>query len=194
MQGCRPLTEEEVDLVMRSFGGTFARRDTALFTLGILSGFRITEILSLRLKDVCQHGQLVDRVTVHRRHMKRKLKSRTVILHPQAKAALQAWLDVMPRFTAVTPETYVFKSRKGPNRPISRHQALRLLKEAFGSCEMTGRLGTHSMRKTFANNVHERLARDLAKTQRALGQQNIATTIRYLSFRNEEIDAAILAL
>ena len=128
MQGCRPLTEEEVDLVMKSFGGKFGTRDTALFTLGVLSGFRITELLSLRIKDVQQHGLLVDRVTVERKHMKRKVRSRTVLLHPQAKVAVQAWLEVMPRYGDITPDTYLFKSRKGENHPISRVQAFRILK------------------------------------------------------------------
>jgi site-specific recombinase XerD len=59
---------------------------------------------------------------------------------------------------------------------------------------LRGKLGTHTMRKTFANNVHERLGRDLVKTQRALGQKNITTTILYLSFRDDEITQAILAL
>jgi integrase len=185
---------EEVACVLQSFHGPYAARDRALFTLGILSGFRITELLSLRVKDVLQHGHLVDRVTVPRRHMKRKTQSRTVILHPQAKAALHAWLAALQTQATVTPETYVFKSRNGPNQPISRRRALRLLQAICRSHGMTGQLGTHSMRKTFANNVYERLGRDLVKTQHALGQQNITTTIRYLSFREEEIEAAILAL
>ena len=126
--------------------------------------------------------------------MKRKLQSRTVILHPKAKVAVQTWLAVMTRSIDVSPDTYLFKSRKGQNRPISRIQALRILQDAFESCAMTGKLGTHSMRKTFANNVHEKLDRDLVKTQRALGQKNITTTIRYLSFRDAEIDEAILSL
>ena len=126
--------------------------------------------------------------------MKRKLQSRTVILHPKAKLAVQVWIEVMSKSIEVSPDTYLFKSRKGQNRPISRIQALRILKEAFDSCAMTGKLGTHSMRKTFANNVHEKLDRDLVKTQRALGQKNITTTIRYLSFRDQEIDEAILSL
>ena len=57
---------------------------------------------------------------------------------------------------------------------------------------MTGNLGTHSMRKTFAKNVHRRLGNDLFKTKQALGQKNIAATIHYMSFLDEEIDRAIL--
>ena len=90
MKGCRPLTDAEVALVLTSFGGCYALRDKALFLLGLKSGFRISELLSLRLADVLHHGQLVDRVTVTRRHMKKKVEGRTVILHPEAKAVLAA--------------------------------------------------------------------------------------------------------
>jgi integrase len=72
MKGCRPLSEEEVVLVQRSFGGVYAARDRALFLLGVKSGFRISKLLSLRLGDVWQHGRLVDRVTVRRQHMKNR--------------------------------------------------------------------------------------------------------------------------
>ncbi len=52
----------------------------------------------------------------------------------------------------------------------------------------------HAMRKTFANKVHVLLGRDLVKTQRALGHKNVSSTVSYLSFLEEEIDEAILAL
>jgi integrase len=69
MKGCRPLTDEEVALMQRSFGGFYADRDKALFLLGVKPGFRISELLSLRVGDVTQHGRLVDRVTVPRRRV-----------------------------------------------------------------------------------------------------------------------------
>lgn len=64
MQGCRPLTPEEIDEILVSFGGRFAVRDKALFVMGIYTGFRITELLSLRIRDVCQFGRVLPRVTV----------------------------------------------------------------------------------------------------------------------------------
>jgi len=193
MPGCRPLTEAEVDLVTQSFGGTYATRDCALFVLGIYTGFRITELLSLRLQDVYQHQHVLSHVTVPRRHMKGKGASRSVPLHPVAQLALAAWIAQMPRHFVVTPESFVFRSREGDNQPISRMHAHRLLRDAFDSCEMTGNLGTHSMRKTFAKRVHQRLGNDLAKTQAALGQKTITATLHYMSFMQEEIDQAILA-
>ena len=50
------------------------------------------------------------------------------------------------------------------------------------------------MRKSFANRIYEKLNHDLVKTKKALGHKNINSTVSYLSFREEEIDEAILAL
>jgi integrase len=193
MKGCRPLTDEEVVLVQQSFGGVYAARDKALFLLGVKSGFRISELLSLQVGDVSQHGRLVDRVTVQRRHMKNKTEGRTVLLHPEAKAALATWLLSLHQLPGCTAQTFVFRSRKGGNRPISAVQAWRILHEAVATNELTGKVGTHAMRKTFANRVYRQLNRDLVKTQRAMGHKNINSTVAYLSFVEEEIDAAILA-
>jgi integrase len=50
------------------------------------------------------------------------------------------------------------------------------------------------MRKTFADRVYDRLGGDLVKLQRALGHRSIVSTASYVSFREEEIDEAILSL
>jgi integrase len=140
--------------VQASFGGTDADRDQALFLLGVKSGFRISELLSLHLGDVSQHGRLVDRVTVPRRHMKNTREGRTVRLHPEAKATLATWLLTVRQDPSATVQTFVFRSRKEVNRPISKGQAWRILHEAVTANELTGKVGTHAMRKTFANRVY----------------------------------------
>jgi hypothetical protein len=61
-----------------------------LFLLGVKSGFRISELLALQVGDVWRGQRVVERVTVRRRHMKRQLEGRTVLLHPEARAALAA--------------------------------------------------------------------------------------------------------
>jgi integrase len=199
MKGCRPLTDEEVKLISQSFSGTFAKRNKALFVVGVRSGFRISELLMLRVGDVQQHGKIVDHVTVARRHMKKKTEGRTVPLHPEARAALSVWLEALGKMLKehLDPQTPVFCSRvrdteTGLRRAISREQAWRILKESFTANELTGKLGTHAMRKTFANRMYDKLGHDLVKTQRALGHKNINATVAYLSFREEDIAAAIL--
>lgn len=161
--------------------------------LGIYTGFRISELLSLQVKDVCQYGRILDRVQVPRRSMKGQHASRSVPLHHHAHLVLKEWIQNMPPFFEVAPQSYVFRSRTGGgNKPLSRVQAHRILKLVFDNCQMPGPLGTHSMRKTFARRVHLILGGDLAKTRKALGQKNIQSTIHYMGFMDSEIDEAIL--
>jgi integrase len=194
MKGCRPLTEDEVAVVAQSFGGAYAARDGALFALGLYTGFRISELLSLRVGDVYQHGRVVDRVTVRRRHMKRQTEGRTVVLHPRAQEAIQAWLAELRQTGDLLPTVALFRSRKGTNRPITGGQAWAILREAFDTNGLTGPLGTHAMRKTFAARVYHKLGHNLLNTQRALGHRSLKSTLSYLSFSDTEVDAAILAL
>ena len=194
MKGCRPLTAAEAAALAGSFTGAYADRDRALFLLGVKSGFRVSELLSLRIGDFIQAGRLVDKVTVRRAHMKKKTEGRTVFLHTEAKAALEKWLVQLRAAGYMTDRDFVFQSRKGPNRPISRIQAWRIIHAAAVAHQLTGKVGTHSLRKTFADRVYDALDRDLVKTQRALGHRNINSTVQYLSFREEDIDAAIAAI
>ncbi len=193
MRGCRPLADMEVRNVVERLTGA-SKRDTALFLLGIKSGFRISELLSLKVGDLLQAGRMVERVTVARRNMKKRVEGRTVLLHPEAKEALAEWFQELAAEEKLTAETFVFLSRKGDNRPVTRVHAWRVLHQAFTDTDLGGKLGTHSMRKTFANKVYDALGHDLIKTQRALGHRNINSTACYLSFREEDIDRAILAI
>ena len=162
----------------------------------------MSEMLSLRWGDVLQQGHLVDRVTVPRRHMKQRREGRTVLLHPAAKDPLAVWLRAGFGASPPAAETCVFRSRKGGNRPISRRQALRILKEVYKSNGFTGTVATHSMRKTFANKIYQHLCQRRAAgeaidpfrlTSKALGHRTINSTDQYLSFLEADIDHAILA-
>ncbi len=192
MKGTRPLTQPEIHAVLKSFRGKYQARDRALFLLGLKSGLRISELLSLRVGDVIQYGTMVERISVDRSSTKGGREGRTVLLHPEARAAIDLWLGELEAEGGLESDRFLFPSRKGRNRPVSRVHAWRVLRGAYTENELPGKLGTHSMRKTFAARVYEALGGDLVKTQRALGHRNINSTAAYLSFKEEEIDQAIL--
>ena len=48
MKGTRPLDNDEIRLVSACFTGTFEVRNRGLFMLGVSTGGRISELLSLR--------------------------------------------------------------------------------------------------------------------------------------------------
>lgn len=191
MIGARPLSNQEVKVVSQSFSGAYAARDKALFLVGLRTGFRISELLSLKVEDVWKAGKVVATLHVARKAMKGKIASRTVPLHPEAARAIEGWLEVMGTHR---PDAPLFESqRKG--KALDRTQAYRILQTAYQANELGGKLGSHAMRKTFAHGVYEKLGHDLVKTQRALGHKNITSTVSYLGFGTDaEVEEAILSL
>jgi integrase len=194
MKGCRALSDQEVILVSKSFGGTYAARDKALFIIGVKSGFRISELLSLTVGDVYQHGGFVTHVSVQRQHMKGKTQGRRVPLHAEAKAALAPWLMQLHQLGEVTADSYLFPSRKGVNRPLRRGQAHHLLTEAYAANGLTGMIGCHGMRKSFGQKVYAATGKDLRATQTAMGHKSPASTAAYLAVDEQALEAVILAL
>jgi len=59
----------------------------------------------------------------------------------------------------------------------------------------TTEIGSHTLRKTFARLLYAALGHDLVRTSYALRHRSVATTVAYyLSFREEEVDAAIVGI
>ena len=198
MRGARPLDQNEVKQV----ADLLNPRDKALFLLGIYTGLRISELLSLTVADIRDPVSFVVRKELYlkRKNTKGKTSGRSIPIHPQAQSALLDWLRVYPQNHWVGTGTPLFLSAKTrqvqgiPNvpKPISRVQAWRILNSAFIRTGLAGKLGTHALRKTFAKGVYERSGKDLLVTQKALGHTAVSTTVDYLSFNDQDVRDAIL--
>jgi len=164
--------------------GSNGPRNACLFTVGLMTGFRVSELLSIQVEDVLQCGRIVDAVHVRRSNMKGKGEGRTVKLNAKAKEALASWVE--ERGVVDGP---LFCSTAG--KRISRVQVWRIFNRAFEAIEMTGTLGTHCMRKTFASRMYDGLGGDLINLQKALGHKWITSTSQYLSFKEDEINDAL---
>lgn len=189
---CRPLTNEECELISKTFYGKHEKRNRALFWLGRATGFRITELLSLRVKDVFQGSKVTDRVSVQRKSMKSKKTSRTVKLHPRAQEALKAYIDEIADRGRLFDDAVLFSGKPTLDQPMTREHAYRVINRAAKENELEGTIGTHSMRKTFANSVFEASGRNLYLTQQALGHANVETTTLYLELGEDQIDEAVI--
>jgi len=189
MAGCRSLTELETVLVMDQL---HSKRDQALFILGLKTGYRISELLSLKISDVYDSAtsQVLARIRVQKRNVKGKTASREVAVHPLAKEAI---LSLVQSHSTIDGATFLFKSRNGVNEPISRHGAHKVLKQAYAAAGLSGSLATHTMRKTFAGKVYKALSHDLNATKEALGHSSILNTVKYLAVNQDEIDQAVLS-
>jgi integrase len=178
MAGAKPLNNEEVESILNNLKGP---RNKALFVFGLKTGFRISEILSVRVQDVVQYGKITDSITVSRANMKGQKSSRSVVMNPDLKAALEAM-----RVQNMNPGDHLF--------PFKLRHAAKILKAATQKAQVMGKVSTHSMRKTFAKKVHAIFNNDIAKTQKAIGHKSLSSTVHYLQFDQPEIDSAILSI
>lgn len=200
MKGCRPLTNAEVQRALCSFTGRHAIRNRCLFVLGILCGFRISEMLSLRIRDVVAKGRVRALIAVPRRNMKGSKEGRTVFLPPEGQRAV---LDQIRAMEYPAPTDFLFKSQFTGNRPISRGQAHRVIVGCLDACGIVEQVATHSMRKTFADRMYTFFLNLVAagepvdaftETSLALGHADPASTRHYLSFRDERRREAAKAI
>lgn len=138
-------------------------------------------------------GEVQDRIRVRRVTTKGKRAGFDLPLHPQAAAALQQYLDACPERTS---GDYLFPGRC-PGRRLSKTAGWRAIKRAFAKAGIIGapmEIGSHTLRKTFARLLYAALGHDLVRTSYALRHRSVATTVAYLSFHEEEVDAAIIEI
>lgn len=191
MKGSRPITPEEVSEVFVALQGA---RNRCFFVMGLNTGFRVSELLSLDVGDVYQHGRVTSAATVARRNMKGKSEGRTVPLNKKAREAVAEWLDELGTDDPKSPLFVSQRKWRGEYRRISRVQAWRVLRKACNQAAMTGKLGTHCMRKTFANRMYDLLDGRLVDLQAALGHKWVTSTSQYISFRQDAVHSAFDAL
>ena len=99
-----------------------SERDYIMLMIGFYSGFRISDLLKLRIEDV--YNKKFFDVVEDKTGNKRKIPINT---------ALKKELDSYCR--GKVPDEYIIKSRQGYNKPISRDMAYKIIKgwgENFG--------------------------------------------------------------
>ncbi|MEK5184590.1 tyrosine-type recombinase/integrase [Solibacillus sp. FSL W7-1324] len=87
---------------------------------------------------------------------------------------------------------YLFKSRQGKNRPITRVRAYNILREAAQHCGLK-EIGTHTLRKTFGYLVYQN-DKDVALLQDIFNHSAPYITLKYIGVNQDAIQEAYEAL
>ncbi|GAB7024719.1 tyrosine-type recombinase/integrase [Salidesulfovibrio brasiliensis] len=200
MIGCRPFSDAEVVSLFEGFAGPFEYRDRCLLILGLRSGPRVSEMLRLKVRDVVINNRVRRFVSLKQTKTD---ETREIELDRDEQTAVFAAIKALHLSGCWSPDTYLFRSREGGNRPISRSRAWQIIHGTARRLGLDGKIGTHSMRKTFANNMYEELERlrmagehvdPLIETARAGGWKSLEGLRNYLDFRREHIRQAKRAL
>ena len=93
MKGTRPLDNDEIRRVSSAFTGMYEVRNRALFMLGVSTGGRISELLSLTIGDVYQNGKAVSNLLYSKSIVKGGEVSRAVPVNIDGRDAIEALTD-----------------------------------------------------------------------------------------------------
>lgn len=154
-------------------------RNLLLFTLGINNGIRTGDLLQLRARDV------MDKKTGEAIQIRESKtgKQNWVFLNKESHRILKSYLSI----AGLENEDFLFKSRKGGNRPLTTNYVNRLIKGWCKAINLPGNYGAHSLRKTFGYIQRTRYGVGFEILCKRFNHGSPHVTMRYLGISDSEV-------
>ena len=185
MRKVQPIRDERVIDGMKEYFYIRSMRNYLFFCMGIYSGLRVSDLLSLRVWQT--KGTHISMVEQKNKHAK------TFIIHPSIRSDLDDYTADM------LPTDFLFPSRQAKTvsrmrkQPIDRTTAYRFLSEAAQEFRLKD-IGVHSLRKTWAYRLYVDDPENLALLMEMFGHSDPRETLDYIGLTQDMMDRAILKL
>ena len=150
------------------------RSDLLLVTMGINTGLRISDLLNLKVIDVKGKS-----------HVEIKEQKTGKIKRFPLLGNLQSMIDEYTKDK--NNNDYLFKSRNGENKPLTRVMAYMIINNACRRAEISDNIGTHTLRKTFGYH-HYQTFHDVAILQYLLNHSSPSITLRYIGITQDNVE------
>lgn len=175
MNYVQPIRDPEKLQEIKSILKHQSYRDYFLFTLGINTGLRISDILPLKVQDV--KGKSHISIKEQKTGKEKRFRINTALA-----AAVEDYTQGMKK------EAYLFPSQK-TGEPIKRVQAYKILNTAAKKAGLQ-EIGTHTLRKTFGYHFYQQ-TKDVALLQELFNHSAPSVTMRYIGINQDMMDKAI---
>lgn len=151
-------------------------RNYLLVCFGFGAGLRIGDILKLKVQDVRgkSHIVLIESKTRKEKRFK---------LNPSLISLIDSYI------TEMNDDDFLFKSRQGGNKPITRFMAYKIIKNAANRIGLF-EIGTHSLRKSLAYQIYTH-TKDIGIVMTLLNHSSAQATLRYIGITQEVLDLTI---
>jgi integrase len=179
MNFVQPIRDPEIIKGIKQYLKMRSLRNYLFFCLGIYSGLRVSDLLSLKVGMVRgTHVSIVEQ--------KRK-KPKKFLIHPSIREDLDKFI------AGKDDDEYLFQSRQAKRKskirgkPIDRSTAYKMLNKAakeFGLVD----IGTHTMRKTWGYHLYMQNKTNLALLMQMFNHSKESTTLRYIGVTQEMMD------
>ncbi|RKQ29288.1 tyrosine-type recombinase/integrase [Oceanobacillus halophilus] len=148
-----------------------SQRDFLLFVFGINTGIRLNDLLHLKVKDVWDGKEAREFLFITEAG---KRKEQSIFLNNKVHDASKGYL----LDSNLSANDFLFKSRKYDG-PITRQQAYRIINQAGREVGIQGKIGTHTIRKTFGYHAY-RKGIAISLIQSVFGHASPSETLRYI--------------
>jgi len=185
METVEPIRDKKKIEEMKVYLKNHSLRDWALFTLGINSGLRISDLLKLKVSDVIDaNGKIITRLSVRE---KKTGKAKTFPFNINVSLALKEYISSID-----SSQIALFASRKG-NESITRQQAYRIINDAARHVGIMDNIGCHTMRKSWGFMAYE-AGVDITRIQSILNHSSPKESLRYIGITRDELDNVYMEL
>ena len=159
-------------------------RNYALVTVGLNTALRISDLLHIKWKDVYNEEKQDFYSHIYLNEQKTK-KNTIIVLNDSVKKALLLYKEHL--------EYYNINGQKSTDKPISRIQAFRIIKDAVDALGFEEHISCHSLRKTFGYQAW-REGTEPALLMTIFNHSSYAITKRYLCIDQDDKDKLFLKM
>ncbi|SEM93743.1 Phage integrase family protein [Mesobacillus persicus] len=154
-----------------------SQRDLLFFVFGINTGIRVSDLLSLKVSDVWDEATCKEFLYLND---PKSDGGKSFFINQSVRKELKLYLSNQE----LKSDDFLFKSKRN-NLPITRQQAYRIINQAAKEVGVPGKIGTHTLRKTFGYHAYRKgIAISILKT--IYNHQTPTETLRYLGIQREE--------
>jgi integrase len=171
----QPITDAELIEDILDYLENTSSRNYLLFQTGINTGFRISDLLRLRVRDV-----LGTHISIRE---KKTGKEKRIEITPELKQAFAT--HIKDRL----PNEYLFQSRQGVNRPICRSMAYKIIRSIADEFDLE-EIGCHTLRKTFGY-FHYKQFKDIVLLMNHFNHSAEKITLRYIGVLQQTMDSSM---
>lgn len=174
MKYVQPIRDKNKIEEIKSYLKQNGSRDLLLFTMGINTGLRISDLLKLKVIDVRNKS-----------HVEIKEQKTGKIKRFPLLGNLQSMIEEYAR--GRLDNEYLFRSREGANKPITRVMAYKIINNACRKAGIIDSIGTHTLRKTFGYHHYQQF-HDVAILQYLLNHSSPSITLRYIGITQDNVE------
>lgn len=168
----------DIQRIIDYFRANNKEKYAVLFTLGVNSGLRVSDLLGFKVKDVYNKTSI----------MLREQKTGKGKIFP-LKDELQTLLNDFCKNR--NPQEWLFTGRHGLK--LDRIIVYKTIVQACKDLNINANVGTHTMRKTFGYH-HYKQFHDIALLQTIFNHYSPVVTKRYIGITQDEINESYLCL